>query len=181
MGIIQFRCDDSLVLRMSEAAARVGLTPAEFGRALFERVLPVLRENSTSDSEESDDLSNEVYEARSKRLYARLTPTEYAGVHARARAYGMTPYTWTMRLIRTHLTLEPQLNGEEVWALREATRELSYVGRNLNQVARAVNLDLNAREKVTKELVKEVNAIVKIQQDRIKAVLDQNVNRWGVK
>lgn len=181
MAKVQFRCDDFLVFRLSEAAARAGLTPAEFGRALFDRVLPVARENSTGDSEKSDASSNEVYEARSQRLYARLTPTEYAAVQARAKAIGMTPYTWTMRLLRAHLTLEPQLNGEEVWALREATRELSYVGRNLNQVARAVNLDFNAREKVTKELVEEVNAIVKVQQDRIKAVLDQNKNRWRVK
>lgn len=180
MATVQFRCDDSLALRLSEAASRAGLTPPEFARALFERALPPLRTEASTDDDASEDPDNEKYEPRSERLYARLTPTEYAGVLARATAVGMTPYTWTMRLIRAHLTREPQLDADELRALREATGELSYVGRNLNQVARAVNLNLNTRDKVAKELIEEVNSIVKVQRERIKAVLDQNINRWGV-
>lgn len=181
MAKVQFRCDDSLALRLSEAAARAGLTPPEFARALFERALPASRAASSDEiEEESDEPSDEIYEPRSERLYARLTPSEYAGVLSRATAIGMTPYTWTMRLIRAHLTREPQLDAEELRALREATRELSYVGRNLNQVAHALNLTYNAREKATKELIEEINGVVKVQRERIKAVLDQNINRWGV-
>ena len=92
----------------------------------------------------------------------------------------MTPYTWIARLIRAHLRKAPELTDDETLALRLATRELSYVGRNLNQVAHALNMTLNAREKATVELIAEINRKVDVTRGQVKAVLDQNLNRWGV-
>ena len=184
MGIIRFRCSDDLEARFVTAAERAGFKPAELGRAVIERAVAQLeaRGNGASDPKGGDsDLSGDrVYEERSERLYTRLTPSEYTALEKRAKGWGMTPYTWTARLIRAHLIKEPQLSDDETRALRESTRELSYAGRNLNQIAHALNMTMNARDKAAIELIAEINAKIDQTRNRIKAVLDQNLNRWGV-
>lgn len=184
MGIIRFRCSDDLEARFAAAAELAGVKPAELGRAVIERAVAQIEARGSSAREPVDEgadaSAGRIYEERSERLYARLTPSEYAAVEKRAGVWGMTPYTWTARLIRAHLIKEPQLSHDETKALREATRELSYVGRNLNQVAHALNMTMNAREKATMELIDGINAKVDVMRDTIKSVLDQNLNRWGV-
>lgn len=164
------------------AAERAGVKPADLARAIFERALSQVEKRAGSEQGDGveGENSSRTYEARSERLYARLTPSEYSAVEARAGAWGMTPYSWTARLIRAHLIKAPQLSENETRVLREATRELSYVGRNLNQVAHALNMTMNAREKATMELIDGINTKVDEMRDAIKSVLDQNLNRWGV-
>ena len=184
MGVIRFRCTDALVARLDAAAERSGVKPAELSRAILERALSQLEAQagarSTNNDASAGTSASRIYEERSERLYTRLTPSEYRAVQTKANGMGMTPYTWTARLIRAHLIKAPQLSQDETRALREAIRELSYVGRNLNQVAHALNMTLNAREKATVELIAEINQKVTVTRDQVKAVLDQNLNRWGV-
>lgn len=185
MAKVQFRCSDVLQARLLAAAERAGITPADVARAIFERALAQVEKRPgggqvDEDGVEKDENPSRTYEARSERLYARLTPSEKSAVVARASAWGMTPYSWTARLIRAHLIKAPQLSQDETRVLREATRELSYIGRNLNQVAHALNMTMNAREKATMELINGINTKVDEMRDAIKSVLDQNLNRWGV-
>lgn len=184
MGIIRFRCSDDLVARLDAAAERSGVKAAELSRAILERMLSQLEARAgtgpANDHDPTDASDSRIYEERSERLYTRLTPSEYRAVEAKANVMGMTPYTWTARLIRAHLIKAPQLSQDETRVLREATRELSYVGRNLNQVAHALNMTMNAHEKATKELIDGINTKVDEMRDSIKSVLDQNLNRWGV-
>jgi hypothetical protein len=184
MATVQFRCSDDLEAKFLAAAKRAGVKPADLARAVFERAFgqsPLKAPPSNEGvGEADDDEAGRVYEPRSERLYARLTPSEYGAVEAKASGMGMTPYSWTARLIRAHLIKAPQLTHDETRSLREATRELSYVGRNLNQVAHALNMTVNAREKATVELIAEINTKVDVMRDSIKSVLDQNLNRWGV-
>lgn len=179
MGLIRFRCSDELESRLAAAAAKADVKSPDLARAIFERALPKAGPLKHAEEDEAGD-GGRQHEQRSERLYARLTPSEYSAVDARASMMGMTPYTWTARLIRAHLTKAPELTFDETRALREATRELSYIGRNLNQVAHALNMTPNAREKATFELIEEINVKVDAMRDTIKAVLDQNLNRWGV-
>lgn len=182
MATLQIRCSDALKDRLTRAAARAEINPSELARAILERGLTQLEASQAREkSKEGDDEGpSKVYEARSERVWARLTPSEMAAVKVRSSGMGMTPYTWIARLIRAHLTKAPELTNDETLALRLATRELNYVGRNLNQVAHALNMTLNAREKATVELIAEINQKVAVTCDQVKAVLDQNLNRWGV-
>jgi len=183
MGMIRFRCADSLESRWKEAADRAKVDPSVIGRAVFERAFPDRAPTVSAQGEESADnaaASTREYEKRTKKVTTQFTPSEYAAIGVRAAQFGMKPYTWLVRLVRAHLTKTPQFNTDEVAALREATRELSYVGRNLNQVAHALNMNLNARDKATKELIEQVNEHVEATRARIKELLDQNLNRWGV-
>lgn len=185
MKKIQFHCSDEIFSKLATAAKRAGVKPTDLSRAIFERALSKVEVEvdggePAPDAGEGDSSLAKVWEPRSERLYARLTPSEYRAVQGKAGEMGMTPYTWTARLIRAHLIKAPQLSHDETRALREAIRELSYVGRNLNQVAHALNMNLNAKEKATVELIAEIDEKVEVTLDQVKIVFDQNLNRWGV-
>lgn len=182
MATLQIRCSDALKDRLTQAATRADINSSELARAILERALAQLEASQvrSQSNEGAGEESSKVYEPRSERAWARLTPSEMAAVTVRSSGMGMTPYTWIARLIRAHLTKAPEFTDDETLALRLATRELSYVGRNLNQVAHALNMTLNAREKATVEIIAEINRKVDVTRGQVKAVLDQNLNRWGV-
>lgn len=191
MAKIDIRVDDDLKKRVEEAALRLEMKPSELVRAVLAKTFPATAEKSPPDKEESSDesmVSNAVtqgwgaeeVERKTVHVTTRLTPSESREVERRAVAMGMKPGTWIMRLVRAVITRNPQLSFDEVHALREATRELSYVGRNLNQVAHAVNITPNAQAKVTAELISETRQHIEIMRNQIKSVLDENVYRWGI-
>lgn len=176
MGIIRFRCSDGLEQRFNAAATKASVTPAQLGRAVFERAFPEGKPSEPAD----EDGKEKAYEERSKGIFTRLTNSEYEALGKSAKSFGMGRPTFVMRLIRAHLTKRPQLGPDEVRALREATRELSYIGRNLNQVAHALNINLNARDQSSAELIVQINEKVDAIRMHVKDVLDENFNRWGV-
>lgn len=182
MAIVRFRCSDDLAARFEVEAKRRGCTTSQLGRAVLEKITSHVKSAAaeTQSSSPGEGEADKVYEPRTFDLRTRLTKNEREAVEKRAAAMGMKPYTWLMRLVRAHLAKQPELTFEEVQALREATRELSYIGRNLNQVAHGLNISAHAREKASVELIVEINEKVDSIRTQIKEVLDRNLNRWGV-
>lgn len=78
-------------------------------------------------------------ELRPDRVAIRLRPGDAQALARRAGARRMKPSTYIAALVRAHLVQDPPLPPTELAALERATAELSAVGRNLNQIARAVN------------------------------------------
>jgi Bacterial mobilisation protein (MobC) len=58
----------------------------------------------------------------------------------RAALMGIRPNAWLTATVQANLERQPVMLSAELFALREASRELSAIGRNLNQIARALNL-----------------------------------------
>ena len=81
-------------------------------------------------------------ETRRQRLSIRLQPGDIAIVSRRAAGRRMKPATYIAALVRAHLVVDPPLPSKEFAALERLTAELSAVGRNVNQVTRAVNSGL---------------------------------------
>src|ERR1700734_2613946 len=77
--------------------------------------------------------------ARSTRLTVRLRPDDETLLRARAAARTMAPATYLSVLTRAHLRSLAPLPKEELLALKRSVSELGSMGRNLNQIARAVN------------------------------------------
>ena len=51
----------------------------------------------------------------------------------------MKPSTYIAALVRSHLVEDPPVPAAELKTLERATAEVSAIGRNLNQIARAIN------------------------------------------
>src|SRR6185312_9030388 len=77
--------------------------------------------------------------SRESRLSIRLDPSDRLLLKERAAARGVPSATYIAALMRSHLRGITPLMKEERLALDRVVSELSAVGRNLNQMARALN------------------------------------------
>lgn len=82
------------------------------------------------------------HQTRPDRIAIRLRPGDAKALTQRTAGRRMKPSTYVAALVRAHLVVDPPLPLKEVAALERLTAELSAVGRNLNQVTRAINSGL---------------------------------------
>lgn len=73
------------------------------------------------------------------RFELRIASFLKSEVKRRAAQEGMSSSEWVAALIQTVVTSEPVLTEREAEAVSFSNRELAAVGRNLNQIARAMN------------------------------------------
>src|SRR5271165_1761012 len=74
-----------------------------------------------------------------KPMLLRLTAEDRLLLDARAEARGMRPATYACVLLRAHLRQLTPLPKDELLALKHSIAELGSIGRNINQVAKAVS------------------------------------------
>ena len=77
--------------------------------------------------------------AAGKPMLIRLTVEDRLLLDARAEARGMRPATYASVLLRSHLRQLTPLPKDELLALKRSIAELGSIGRNINQIARAVS------------------------------------------
>ncbi|WP_083452113.1 plasmid mobilization protein [Candidatus Burkholderia verschuerenii] len=123
-----------------------------------------------------------VREAKPKReqINIGLTPDEHYQVESRAKQQGVNRTTWIVNLIRAHVLREPQFSTAELDTLMESNRQIAAVGRNLNQIARNINMDPNAMRSVTLEAIETLVADLKQHRAHVARVMDTNLDRWGL-
>jgi len=59
-------------------------------------------------------------------------------------------------------------------------RELSAIGRNLNQIARILNLEFRESDKITKQAVENLAGYIERHTEKVAALISQSLNRWGL-
>ena len=92
---------------------------------------------------------------------------------------------WVSYMVQAAVMREPVLTNKELEAVREANRELAAVGRNLNQIARAINEELASGRKLTasgllrQQSLQEVNASVAQLREKIDQLVISRNRAWG--
>ncbi len=117
-------------------------------------------------------------ERGAKRVSLRLTASELQAAHERAAGEGLTPSRWVVGLVRAILTQEPQLSSAELAELRRSNSALQAVGRNLNQVAKGLNISPKASLVVKADLIETIDKAIKGHTEIVAKVLAANVQRW---
>ena len=110
-------------------------------------------------------------------LYIRLRKEDRLLLHERAAARGMASATYASALVRAHLRCLAPLPKDELVALKQAVSELSAIGRNLNQIARAAT----SGARLAGVGHEEVRAILKIcgaLRDHTKNLIKANAASW---
>lgn len=93
---------------------------------------------------------------KTEALRVRITDEEQSGLKKRAASIDTTPSKVMRRLLREFLNGAPDYFEDGLQELRATHRELAAIGRNLNQLVRAVN----AGEIVsTSEIAPELDAV----------------------
>jgi len=113
-----------------------------------------------------------------KPMLVRLTVEDRLLLDARAEARGMRPATYASVLLRSHLRQLTPLPKDELLALKRSIAELGSIGRNINQIARAVS----GGGEVPGSLRREFWGMLKIcsaLRDNIKTLLSANLASWA--
>jgi hypothetical protein len=163
----------------SETKARVRALAARDGigeSTLIKQLLDVVLRTSSPDG--STTAAAPERGGNFERLNVRLAPEIGRLLRERACARAMPSATYASSLLRSHLLDAAPLPKAEYLALMRTVAELSAIGRNLNQIARAANAggrpSMPGRE--------EVGAMLKIAtalRDHIRALLEANARSWG--
>jgi len=115
----------------------------------------------------------------SMRVYIRLRPDDRLLLRERATARGMPSATYVSVLVRAHLRNLAPLPKDEFVALKRSVAELGAIGRNLNQIARAVN----SGDCVAGPAREDLRGILKVCEalrDNVKGLIRANVNTWEI-
>lgn len=111
-------------------------------------------------------------------LYVRMRKEDRLLLHERAAARGMASATYASVLVRAHLRSLAPIPKNELIALKQAVSELSAVGRNLNQIARAAS----SGARIAGVAHEEFRAILKICEalrDHTKGLIKANAASWA--
>jgi predicted DNA binding CopG/RHH family protein len=114
---------------------------------------------------------------RDARLYVRLDREDWHRLADRAEARGMPAATYVSALVRSHLRGATPIPKEELAALKRAIAELSAIGRNLNQIAKAAH-----QGKAATPGREDLRAMLKIAEslrDHFKGLLKANERSWA--
>lgn len=115
----------------------------------------------------------------SRRIELRLQLGERLAINELADAGQSSAQNFLVNLIRGYLTRKPALLGIELTELRKANHQLSVVGSNLNQIARALNAGQN--RSVERTLIENLAVAVKKQTRATRDVLAANISRWDIR
>ena len=113
----------------------------------------------------------------SGRISVRLAVDDLLLLRERSRNRGMPSATYISYLVRSHLRRLAPIPDSELKTLLQAISQVSAVGRNLNQIARAFNTgDMTSGP--TRGDLRAVLGACGALRDAFKAVLDRNIQSW---
>ncbi len=169
-AFIQCRVTSETKALLQALANRERITESALIRQLLE---VVLRTSTVSAIPRPDD---EPRPNRDVRLYVRMDPSDRLLLKERAAARCVPPATYVAALVRSHLRGITPLLKEEQRALDRVVAELTAVGRNLNQMARALNRGQSAAPR--REDVQAMLRVCGALRDHVKALLAANEKSW---
>jgi Bacterial mobilisation protein (MobC) len=113
----------------------------------------------------------------SGRISVRLPNDDLLLLRERAAARGLPAATYASYLVRSHLRRLAPLPDAELKALKHAIGEISAIGRNLNQIARAINSGERANGPNRDDLHALLRACTGLR-DAVKDVVNRNLSSW---
>jgi hypothetical protein len=152
-----------LVTREIRTAETSGSTATEIGRG---------------DSVQSNRGAGRKATVRPRPVFVRFRDEDRLLLDARAAARGMRPATYVSVLTRSHLRSLTPLPKEEFLALKQNIGELASIGRNINQIARAMNEGGRAPGSVREEF-RAMLKICEALRENTKALLKANEVSWA--
>jgi hypothetical protein len=170
-AFIQCRVTLEMKTLVRALAKREQITESALVKQLLDVVLRTSALTGVTKTDTLDKVNRDV------RLYVRLDPEDRLLLTNRATVRGMPSATYVSLLVRAHLRGVTPLPKEELLALKRSVAELSAIGRNLNQIAKAINQ--GGRDEIPGR--EELRAMLKIAaglRDHVKGLLKANEQSW---
>lgn len=119
-------------------------------------------------------------EARTEQVFVRLEPYYYAELGRLAAERNWYRGTYLANLFHAHADRKPVLCEVEINALRQVARQLADMGRNINQIAKKLNISLDHAHLVNSLDFDLVQILIEVQTNAVKDVLRANIRGWGI-
>ncbi len=118
---------------------------------------------------------------KNKKVSIRLTPHQQKTLHQKSQQEGyLNQSHWVLACVLANLFKEPVLTVDEIKALHESSRQLAAIGRNLNQIARVLNIEFRESNKMTKEAIDLLTANINKHKLHVAKLLHKNRHRWDI-
>ena len=111
----------------------------------------------------------------------RLTRSERAKLEEMAEANGLTVNQYLVNLARSHILRQPQFGIKELDVLSESNVQLLALGRNLNQIARALNAENPIQHRPTVRDIKALSDKIYKHAGSVSQLINANLERWQIK
>lgn len=150
-----------------------GLTPSDAFRKVVAKLVSQV-------SERTGVVRLDAPEKPTVRCEIKLTASEASALNALAAAEGFSPTKWIVALIRARLTGTAQHGQRELVLLDQSNMHLRAIGRNLNQVAKALNASPADYSHYRLELIEELRTEIKEHTRTVSNAIAANVDRWKI-
>lgn len=174
--LLSTRVDQDLKAAFSAEAKVRMLTDAK----LLELVIAAFLQRLPPAPAMAPSSPNSGTEVRSEDVRVRLAPHEYAELDRLATRRHWKRGTYLAYLFGVHLSGSPRFSEDEMLALRHITAQLSAVGRNINQIARALNISLDEAHQAQALNFTYLKNLIDQVRHLVKEVIRANLKSWGV-
>lgn len=165
-----------------DLCSRSGTTPSDGIRSAVRLILA--REAQRAASVTKPDFRQVAVEQSEKisvRKKVGLTRSEADRIEEIAAAEGFSSAKWIVALIRARLTNMAQFGQSELEALTESSLRLHRIGRNLNQIARALNRSPDERHLYRVEMIEALSRVISEHTEYVSHQITANIARWRIK
>jgi hypothetical protein len=169
MPVLKTLIEPTTKARFRNIAKARGLSESELLRSV---ILVVTGEDKTADQPIKPDKPDIV------RTTVRMPRFLAEAASARAKSKGMALARWIAALVQSNLTHQPVMTDNELTVLLAGNRELAAVGRNLNQIARALNEAFHETERVKLETLAELREVITQHRAAVRALVRASQNAW---
>lgn len=118
-------------------------------------------------------------EKKSNKITLRLTDNEMSNVMEMAKQDGFFNKTeWVYSIVKNKIHKGVILNHEETALLRESNRQIAALGRNLNQIARKLNIEFRESDLVSKQMIESIVASVNQHKAKVERLISGIDKKW---
>ncbi|HCI4281960.1 TPA: plasmid mobilization relaxosome protein MobC [Klebsiella variicola subsp. variicola] len=118
-------------------------------------------------------------EVKTNQINIKLPASKIDEITQRAKQEGFpSRTTWVVSVISQALDNKPVLNDEEANTIRASNRELSAIGRNLNQIARKLNIEFRDSDRLSAEAIERLSDAIEQHKTAVAIFLDKSQKRW---
>ncbi len=173
MHVLKTTVDDEIKVAFGEMAAKAALPESKLLRLLILKSL-------TAEPVVPAVVAPVGVETNTGQITVRMPKFLLKEVRNRAKEKGgIAASRWIWGLIQSNLLQEPIMTSSEIDALKESSRELAALGRNLNQIARALNDNFNETDRVKLKFVELLSDSVSENRKLIRKLVKASQNSWG--
>ena len=171
MPILKVLVDPTIKTRFDRAARARGLSTAALLRMV---AVAAIEQDEASPTVVEPDPKQSVTE----RMTIRMPRFLMNGAKEHAVSKGMTPSRWISALVQSNILRQPVMDDAELQGLRTSNRELAAIGRNINQIAKALNETFHETERVRLDRLAELSRAVEGNRMAIQSLVRASQNTW---